>query len=81
MPTEREMKESRAAQECLVQMIDDCVKLFITPSVGQQFDQDLDSSGLDTDILSLTEFNSTDRNSPKNYLQQSSLDLLKAGFF
>ncbi|VDD89297.1 unnamed protein product [Enterobius vermicularis] len=77
MPTEREMKESRAAQECLVQMIDDCVKLFITPSVGQQFDQDLDSSGLDTDILSLTEFNSTDRNSPKNYLQQSSLDLLK----
>uniref|UniRef100_A0A0N5AIA4 Rho-GAP domain-containing protein n=1 Tax=Syphacia muris TaxID=451379 RepID=A0A0N5AIA4_9BILA len=61
MPTEREMKESRAAQECLVQMIDDCVKLFITPPF------EADSSTYEADILSLTDTNSADRANLKEH--------------
>ena len=77
MPTEREMKESRAAQECLIQMIDDCVKLFIAPSVGQKFDRDTDSSGHEADVPALAEIGQPDRSALKAYLFQCSNELLK----
>ncbi|VDN05461.1 unnamed protein product [Thelazia callipaeda] len=79
LPTEREIKESRAAQECLVQMIEYCTKIFIVPhSPGFERDKSTDYyKGVEPDAPFLTELGLSQDGNYKTYLIQKARELLK----
>lgn len=76
MPTEREVRESVAAQECLVQMIEECTKLFIPP-LSQDFEVASVSSGDESEAPNLKETGVFDEGSYKTYLIKKTNELLK----
>lgn len=79
LPTEREIKESRAAQECLVQMIEHCTKVFIVPT-SPGFERDKGSEyckGTEPDAPFLTELGLSQDGNYKTYLLQKARELLK----
>ncbi|KAK6101320.1 RhoGAP domain family protein [Brugia pahangi] len=79
LPTEREIKESRAAQECLVQMIEHCTKVFIVPtSPGLERDEGSKyCKGTEPDAPFLTELGLSQDGNYKTYLLQKARELLK----
>lgn len=83
LPSEREIKESRAAQECLVQMIEHCTKIFVVPSYpGFERDGNAgDIEGLEPDAPFLTELGVAENGNYKTYLLQIVKDLLKVEYF
>ncbi|VDM93294.1 unnamed protein product, partial [Litomosoides sigmodontis] len=79
LPTEREVRESRAAQECLVQMIEHCTKIFIAPT-SPGFERDKVSEyckGSEPDAPFLTELGLSQDGNYKTYLLQKARELLK----
>uniref|UniRef100_A0A915PG27 Rho-GAP domain-containing protein n=1 Tax=Setaria digitata TaxID=48799 RepID=A0A915PG27_9BILA len=79
LPTEREIRESRAAQECLVQMIEHCTKIFIVPS-SPGFERDKGNEyckGTELDAPFLTELGLSQDGNYKTYLLQKARELLK----
>lgn len=76
MPSEREMKESKAAQECLIDMINEAKKLFIMPS-GSNFELEPDSNRYEPDAPFLSQLGVSDGGNYKTYLLQKSKELLK----
>ncbi|VDO26055.1 unnamed protein product, partial [Onchocerca flexuosa] len=79
LPTEREIKESRAAQECLVQMIEHCTKVFIVPA-SPGFERDRGNEyckGTERDAPFLAELGLSQDGNYKTYLLQKARELLK----
>ncbi|VDK67176.1 unnamed protein product [Onchocerca ochengi] len=79
LPTEREIKESRAAQECLVQMIEHCSKVFIVPA-SPGFERDRGNEyckGTEPDAPFLAELGLSQDGNYKTYLLQKARELLK----
>ncbi|CAG9540543.1 unnamed protein product [Cercopithifilaria johnstoni] len=79
LPTEHEIKESRATQECLVQMIEHCTKIFIVPT-SPGFKRDKGSEyckGTESDAPFLTELGLSQDGNYKTYLLQKARELLK----
>ncbi|MFH4974554.1 hypothetical protein AB6A40_001263 [Gnathostoma spinigerum] len=76
MPTEKEMKESRAAQECLCVMIENCCKLFLVPH-NNVFEHSNNVVGYEPDAPCLTELGVSSDGNYKTYLMQKARELLK----
>lgn len=77
MPNEKEMKESQAAQACLVQMILECRRLFLVPK--SVFERYYMESGILTDLFDppvLNDLGAPDGNY-RTYLLQRCKELLK----
>ncbi|MCP9259122.1 RhoGAP domain protein [Dirofilaria immitis] len=79
LPTEHEIKESQAAQECLVQMIERCTEVFIVPaSPGFERDKGHEyCKGAEPDAPFLAELGLSQDGNYKTYLLQKARQLLK----
>ncbi|VDM42390.1 unnamed protein product [Toxocara canis] len=76
MPTEREMKESRAAQECLAHMIHYCLKLFVRP-LGHDFEVPSSGGFNEPEMPFLTDLGISDGGNYKTCLLQKAKELIK----